>query len=208
MKQSRTAPKIKKVLCCVVACVFALALTVGLTACNGKQTAQGNTKQASQQKDANKTKGKDSSSKAAAKASVSTGKAAPDFSFTASDGKSGKLSDLKGSPVLVSFWKSSCKPCAKDLAGLARLKKENPSLVVLGVNVGDDEKAFNDFVSKQDKNITWVLDKNADIAGKYPSDGLPYSVLVGKDGKVAQTFKGAGADPFKTFQAAYQKAVK
>jgi peroxiredoxin len=41
---------------------------------------------------------------------VEAGQTAPDFELTTLDGKSIRLSELRGKGVLINFWASWCKP--------------------------------------------------------------------------------------------------
>jgi thiol-disulfide isomerase/thioredoxin len=49
---------------------------------------------------------------------------APDVQFTLLDGGVPTLASLRGRPVLVSFWATSCGPCIEELPDLIRLYEE------------------------------------------------------------------------------------
>jgi len=46
---------------------------------------------------------------------------APDFTFSIIDGRRIRLEDLRGRPVLLQFWATSCPTCRKEMPSLAAL---------------------------------------------------------------------------------------
>ncbi len=86
-------------------------------------------------------------------------KPVPDASFTDPGGGMHKLTDFKGTYVLVNFWATWCAPCKTELPSLARLKAA----------VAPDKL----------KVMTISIDKNAQIAKKYLAEqGLERSRLL------------------------------
>ena len=77
----------------------------------------------------------------------SIGAPAPDFSFTSSDGRPVRLSALRGRPVLVYFWSSSCRTCARQAAGLRRLydRFQAAGLEIVGISYDADRAAMEAF---------------------------------------------------------------
>lgn len=75
------------------------------------------------------------------------GAAAPDFSFTAIDGREMRLSSLRGRPVLVYFWGSFCRTCAEQADDLRRLyeKSRGAGLEILGISYDTDRAAMDGF---------------------------------------------------------------
>lgn len=128
---------------------------------------------------------------------VGIGKLAPDIDLPTPDGKSIKLSSLKGKYVLLDFWASWCGPC----------RRENPS-VVAAYNKFKD-KGFTVYSVSLDKDKTaWVNAIKADgliwenhvsdlkfwnsIAAKmYNVQGIPAQFLLDKEGIIiAQNLRG------------------
>src|SRR5258708_8010116 len=67
------------------------------------------------------------------------GQPAPDFSLTAVDGKTVKLSDFRGKAVLLNFWATWCEPCKIEMPWFVDLQnKYGPQgLQVVGVAMDD-----------------------------------------------------------------------
>jgi len=67
---------------------------------------------------------------------LKVGEVFPDFAFTDFEGRSHKLSDYAGKPVLLDFWATWCAPCMADLPRLGALHARG--LAIIGMNVDHD----------------------------------------------------------------------
>src|SRR5271170_3960655 len=88
---------------------------------------------------------------------------APDFSLEALDGKTMRLSDLRGMAVLLNFWATWCGPCKIEMPWFVELQKQYAAqgLQIVGVAMDD--------ASKED-------------IGKFAKDmGVNYPILIGKE---------------------------
>jgi len=123
-------------------------------------------------------------------AGLKIGERAPDFSLPNLAGKTVKLSDFRGSPTLVLFWRPSCGFCARMLPDL-KTWEENarngaPKLLVVSTDSLADNKAM-------ELRSTVVLDeKGISVGSKFGAGGTPMAVLVDAAGKIASEL-AAGA---------------
>jgi thiol-disulfide isomerase/thioredoxin/outer membrane lipoprotein-sorting protein len=136
------------------------------------------------------------------------GKPAPDFTLKGLDDKAVKLSDLKGSVVIVDFWATWCGPCVASLPHLDELyKQESPNgLKVFAVNLQEDKQTVQAFVEKKKWSLPVLLDTEGSVAQKYKANAIPETVVIGKDGNVAQVFVGSGHE--EEIKALVAKAMK
>jgi thiol-disulfide isomerase/thioredoxin len=135
---------------------------------------------------------------------VEEGANAPDFSYTTIDGTSGSLSELKGKVVLLNLWASWCGPCVREMPDIAALKADYPELEVLAVNISDDPGSARDFIDRTDYDFRWVIDEQGMISALYPSDAIPYTIIIDRDGVVSSVSLGSPPDAY----AAYEQALK
>jgi thiol-disulfide isomerase/thioredoxin len=137
---------------------------------------------------------------------VREGLEAPDFSYATVDGASSKLSDHRGSVVLINLWASWCGPCISEMPDIGQLKQENPNLVVLAVNVSDDPTEARNYIDEAGYDFAWILDESGEIGSRYPTEGIPYTIIVDKDGTVSSIFLGSPRDPLSDYGKAIQQA--
>jgi cytochrome c-type biogenesis protein len=122
---------------------------------------------------------------------VQVGKPAPDFNLKDVDGQSVSLAQLRGRPLLVTFWATWCVPCRDELPLIRDeyLAHRNQGFAVVAIDFGDESAdTVKKFWSSMKLQPSPVLDPNgkaADAYGVALSTGLPVSVLVAKDGTVS-----------------------
>lgn len=113
-----------------------------------------------------------------------------------SEGKQQLFSQWQGKPIVLNFWASWCAPCVKEMPELSKTQLDFAArgVQVLGIGI-DSPQAIQEF--KQKHQISYPL-LVAGIEGSELSrslgnklGGLPFTVLVGADGKVKKTYLGA-----------------
>lgn len=123
---------------------------------------------------------------------VEAGEAYRDFTAVLADEGSFTLSEHEGSVILLNFWATWCGPCVGEMPAFSRLlEKYGEELTLLAVNLGEDGETVRSFLERNGYTFPVALDLNGDIGSLYPSDGIPYTVLIGRDGKIASTHLGA-----------------
>ena len=121
---------------------------------------------------------------------VSVGDKAPDFTMTlADDGKTIKLSDLRGKVIMLQFTASWCGVCRKEMPHIEQeiwQTYKDKGLLVFAVD--RDEPKSKALMLKEQTGITYPigLDPGADIFGLYAGkkEGITRNVLIDRDGKI------------------------
>ena len=123
---------------------------------------------------------------------IQVGQVAVDFTLTNSQGEEVSLSDYRGKKVLLNFWASWCGPCREEMPAFEEFAKENPDIVILGVNLDmSDQKASADGLV-QELNITYpILYGTKDLAKTYQVQYLPTNLFIDEDGVIKQSIFGS-----------------
>lgn len=123
---------------------------------------------------------------------IKEGVAAPDFTGELMDGTSITLSELQGKPVIINFWATWCGPCVKEMPAFERLKDDfGDKIGIIAVNCGDDAETVKDFVGENGYTFPVVLDEEYSISMLYPTNSIPYTVVLDAEGKVTHISTGA-----------------
>ncbi len=121
------------------------------------------------------------------------GKQAPEFELLDLNGKTVKLSDLRGKAVLLNFWATWCSPCKTEMPWFVDLQQRygNDGLQVVGIAMDDAGKdAIEKFAKEMNVNYTVLLGKNA-VAESYGGvEFLPTTFYIDRQGKVQERVFG------------------
>ena len=128
--------------------------------------------------------------------STNIGQFAPEISLPSPDGKEIALSSLKGKLVLIDFWASWCGPCRKEMPNVIKIysKFKNKGFEIYGVSLDQDKEKWMEAITKDGINWPQVSDLKYwdNVAARiYNVQGIPYTVLIDKDGKIiAKNLRG------------------
>ncbi len=123
---------------------------------------------------------------------VKAGDTAPAFSIQADNGKTVTTRDFGGKLLILNFWATWCPPCVQEVPSLDQLSRQlGPrGLVVLGVSVDKDEKAYKDFLTRFRVSYITARDPGQTINTKYGTIQYPESYLIDRNGKVVEKVVG------------------
>jgi peroxiredoxin len=118
---------------------------------------------------------------------------APDFSLESLDGKTVRLSDLRGKAVLLNFWATWCGPCKIEMPWFVELQNQYASQGFQIIGVAMDEASKEDigkFAKDMGVNYPILIGKEAvgDQYGGVPA--LPETFVIGRDGKIIDKILG------------------
>ena len=106
------------------------------------------------------------------------------------DGKPRALAEWRGKLVLVNFWASWCAPCREEMPLLDKTQERFAAkgLQIVGV-ASDSAAATRTFLDAVPVHYPVLIDdpaKGEDLSETFGNDHdvLPYSVLIGSDGRI------------------------
>jgi thiol-disulfide isomerase/thioredoxin len=120
------------------------------------------------------------------------GDLAPDFVLPRLDGKVQKLSNYRGSVVVVNLWATWCPPCIEEMPLLDRLAADyaGRGVVFLGVAGDEDRAAVERFVHEKSPAFVVLLDPGGEVGTQYGITGYPETFVVDREGRLRHKFIG------------------
>jgi thiol-disulfide isomerase/thioredoxin len=120
---------------------------------------------------------------------LAIGTEAPDFTLTTPEGKPLTLSSLRGKVVMIDFWASWCGPCRKENPNVVAMYKKlhSKGFEIYSVSLDDDRDKWLHAIKAD--GLLWnhasdLKGWDSQAAKLYGVDGIPFTVLLDKEGKI------------------------
>jgi len=121
---------------------------------------------------------------------VKVGDMAPDFTITTTSGNVKKLSELRGSVVMLQFTASWCSVCRKEMPFIERdiwqKHKNNPNFALFGIDRDEPLETVKAFAQQTGITYPLALDPGADFFALYADRqaGITRNVIIDRTGRI------------------------
>lgn len=121
---------------------------------------------------------------------------APGFTLPSLQGQSVSLDEYKGQVVLLNFWATWCRDCAREMPEFETLYQayKEKGLAVLAIALDKEGgPAVEAFLQNEHLDLTYpiLMDPQGLVARSYRLSWVPVTVVIGRDGHVIETVLGA-----------------
>ena len=109
---------------------------------------------------------------------------APDFTLQTVNGETVSLSDFRGKPVMLMFWKINCAGCQVQIPYTQAFydKWSSDTAAILTVNVQGSISAVQNYVTSHEITYPVLLDRQGKVAQTYGLPGVPVTFLIDSEG--------------------------
>ncbi|HLU23518.1 MAG TPA: TlpA disulfide reductase family protein [Bacillaceae bacterium] len=124
---------------------------------------------------------------------IRKGELAPDFELTTIDGEKVRLSDYRGTRVMLNFWATWCPPCRAEMPDMQKFQ-DNKDVQVLAVNLSQTEsspKNVPNFVDELNLSLTIPLDEESAVSREYQVLAYPTTYMIDSEGRIQFIVRGA-----------------
>ena len=121
---------------------------------------------------------------------------APDFTLPTVNGESVTLSDLRGKPVMLTFWAIGCSACLRQMPYVQAFydNYSTEAVVVLTIHGGGTPALVRNFLTSQGFTLPVLLDQRGTVFKGYEVEYIPITFFIDSDGmRRAHTIR-----PFKS----------
>lgn len=119
----------------------------------------------------------------------------PDLEFKSSDDRIHRLSDFKGSLVMLNFWATWCPPCLEEIPYMEALNQRFRAkpFSMLAVSVDSSWKDVETFKTRIGHEFSFLvlLDSDKIAANLLGTSKFPETFVIGPDGRLLKKYVGA-----------------
>jgi thiol-disulfide isomerase/thioredoxin len=105
------------------------------------------------------------------------------------------LAQWRGKPLIINFWATWCHPCVQEMPALTALQTEVAPRGIQFIGIGiDSAPHIAEFATQYKIGYPLYVAgvSGTELSRQLGNDtgGLPYTVLIGRDGKIKKTYLG------------------
>jgi peroxiredoxin len=121
-----------------------------------------------------------------------TAQVAPDFALRSLTGGNVRLSEYRGSVVLLGFWARWCGDCRQAMQALDEVHKkyQRAGLVTLGINVGDTAEQAAAMARSLGLEFPVLIDTTKTASSQFNLKSMPLLLLIDREGRVRDSYAG------------------
>lgn len=112
---------------------------------------------------------------------------APDFALQDYDGKTARLSDFAGKPLVINSWAAWCPFCKKELPDFVSAQKEfGDNVIIIAIDRAESLRVAKGYTDKQGttNNLIFLLDPSDSFYKSIGGFSMPETIFVDKSGNV------------------------
>lgn len=124
-------------------------------------------------------------------------KTLPNIEVKTLDGSKFNITEIRneGSPIVISFWATWCKPCKKELNNIAEVYddwQDETNVKVIAISIDDSRSMskVNPYVNASDWDYEVYLDMNSDLKRAMGVSTVPHTFLLNSKKEIVWQHKG------------------
>ena len=124
-------------------------------------------------------------------------KTLPNIEVKTLDGSKFNITEIRneGSPIVISFWATWCKPCKKELNNIAEVYddwQDETNVKVIAISIDDSRSMskVNPYVNASDWDYEVYLDINSDLKRAMGVSTVPHTFLLNAKKEIVWQHKG------------------
>jgi len=109
------------------------------------------------------------------------------------NGKSKKLSDFKGKPLIINVWASWCGPCRAETGSLERLAQlyNGKEFNLIGISTDDYRNKAMAFIKQTEITFENFIDSRLFLENMLGANTIPLTIFVDANGRVLEKVRGS-----------------
>jgi thiol-disulfide isomerase/thioredoxin len=117
---------------------------------------------------------------------------APEFSLPDEEGRTIRLSDMRGKVVVLDFWATWCGPCRISMPIINEFVRgrKSPGVEVFSIDVWETDRDRAKAYMAENGYAMRLLFGNDDVVSAYEFEGIPYLCVIDREGMIRYEERG------------------